>query len=60
LEEKLALTRRVLADLDVTHPTYATEFIENYNAERRKSGFPDYIPSEKEEEAYAATNPNKC
>lgn len=58
LEEKLVLTRKILAELDERHPSYAVDMVENYNKERRKSGFPDYVPSEAEEKVYADTKPS--
>jgi len=57
LEEKLKITRGILAGLDVSHPEYNHEWINNYNIERRKSGIPDYRPSEKEDQQYLETKP---
>lgn len=46
-------TRKTLVDLDSKFPKYATQWIDNYNTERRKSGIPDYIPSAESEKEYA-------
>lgn len=59
LEEKLKITRALLANLDEKHPEYVTGYIEHLNVERRKSGFPDYVPNEEENKIYDATHPSK-
>jgi hypothetical protein len=59
LEEKLKLTRGLLASLDEKHPEYATDYIENLNVERRKAGIPDYVPNEEENKIYDATKPTQ-
>lgn len=59
LQTKLDGVRKVLVDLDNKHPTYATEWIDNYNKERRKAGIPDYIPSETETKTYNSYNVKK-
>ena len=56
LKNKWADRRRLLAELDSKHPTYDTAWIEHLNVERRKSGFPDFVPGEKDLEAYRATS----
>lgn len=43
-----------LRRLEVTKPTYNEEWVECYNIERRKAGILDYVPNEKEVEAYNA------
>lgn len=55
IESKKSDTRVLLADLEKAHPEYSEEWIDNYNVERRKSGIPDYVPSEKQEELYHAS-----
>jgi len=59
LEEKWVVTRKLLSELDEKNPTYVEAYVKNLNKERRKAGIPDYVPSEKELELYASTNPNK-
>lgn len=52
LEGKLVDTRRILKKLDVSHLSYNDQWIERYNVERRKSGIPDFKPSDKLLEEY--------
>jgi hypothetical protein len=52
LEEKLVEVRGVLGKLDSEHSEYQKEWVDNYNVERKKAGFPDFIPSTRDEEAY--------
>ena len=55
IEGKIETARGVLRDLDIAHPDYRLGWIDNYNVERRKAGIPDYTPTNREEERYAAT-----
>lgn len=55
LEGKLETTRDLLRDLDEKHPEHYKMWVDNYNVERRKSGFPDYTPTQREVERYLAT-----
>lgn len=59
LENKLVGIREILADLDVTHPSHFTDWVDNYNVERRKAGIPDYIPSELEMQEYRESAPKR-
>lgn len=52
LEEKLVEVRGVLAKLDDASPAYKDEWVDNYNVERKKAGFPEFIPSTRDQEAY--------
>ena len=55
LEGKLEGTRDTLRNLDAKHPEYQGSWIDNYNIERRKSGIPDHVPTQRELDRYVAT-----
>ena len=57
LEDKLLETRKVLFDLDKTHPAFNDQWIDNYNKERRKAGIPDFTPGESEMRNYRESAP---
>lgn len=46
IEEKIDMVRRELKTLEKDHPQYGDEWLDCYNAERRKVGIPDFNPGE--------------
>jgi len=46
VEDNIRKVQEELAKLEVKHPSYKEDWIERYNEERRKSGIPDFCPSE--------------
>ncbi len=52
LEKKISISRKLLHSLETKHPTFATDWIDNYNIERRRVKIPDYTPSVVEDEEY--------
>lgn len=48
LEYNMRRIAHELGTLEKSHPEYAEDWLENYNASRRKYGTPDYVPSKKE------------
>lgn len=46
VEDNIRKVQEELARLEAKHPSYKDDWIERYNEERRKSGIPDFCPSE--------------
>jgi hypothetical protein len=46
VKDNIEKVRNELAELESTHPSYIEDWVECYNIERRKSGIPDFCPSE--------------
>jgi hypothetical protein len=53
LEKKWKETRKILAEMDGSHPEFNKVWIDHYNQERRKTKLPDFIPSTEQDELYA-------
>jgi len=54
VEENIEKTQHELFDISSFHTEYEDEWIDCYNAERRKGGLPDFVPSQKEMDEYEA------
>jgi len=52
IEEKLVEIRVDLKTLELDHPEYKEEWVDCYNAERRKGGINDFIPREDQFDEY--------
>jgi hypothetical protein len=46
VKDNIEKVRKEIAELELKHPSYKEDWIECYNIERRKTGLPDFCPSE--------------